>query len=107
MPKYHVMSKSELAKELRKIRSSNGPLIADTKLEDPEHLLHELQVHRIEVEMQNRQLTETQELLEESRSRYAALYNFAPVGYCTLNEQRCIQEINLTDASLLAWQRGH
>ncbi len=107
MPKYHVMSKNELAKELRKIRSSSSPLKADTKLEDHQELLHELQVHRIEVEMQNRQLTETQELLEESRGRYAELFDFAPVGYCTLNEKGCIQEINLTGASLLGVERGH
>src|ERR1700687_143492 len=107
MPRYHVMSKNELAKELRRVRSSSRPSKGDAKLEDPEQLLHELQVHRIEVEMQNRQLTETQELLEESRSRYAELFDFAPVGYCTLNEKGCIQEINLTGASLLGVERGY
>jgi len=107
MPKYHVLSKNELAKELRRIRGASSPLMSDAKQEDPQLLLHELQVHRIEVEMQNRQLSETQELLEESRSRYADLYDFAPVGYCTLNEKGCIQEINLTGASLLGVERGH
>jgi PAS domain-containing protein len=46
-------------------------------------------------------LGESLEDLEESRNRYAALYDFAPVGYVTFDHKGCIQEINLTGASLI------
>lgn len=68
-------------------------------------LLHNLQVHQIELEMQNRQLRESQQELEEARDRYADLYNFAPVGYLTLNETGVVQEINLTGAAMLGTER--
>lgn len=66
-----------------------------------EKQLHELQVHRIELEMQNEALRQAQIALEESLDSYADLYNFAPVGYLTLNDSGLIAEINLTGAGLL------
>ena len=68
-------------------------------------LLHNLQVHQIVLEKQNRQLRESQQELEEARDRYADLYDFAPVGYLTLNESGVVQEINLTGAAMLGMER--
>jgi PAS domain S-box-containing protein len=64
-------------------------------------LLHALQVHQLELELQNSELREAQERLEESRSRYAELYERAPIGYVTLGQHGLIEEINRTGAALL------
>jgi PAS domain S-box-containing protein len=79
-----------------------------TRLEQSEtHLLHELQIHRVELEMQNHELREVQERLEEARDRYADLYDFAPIGYLTLAETGRILEINLTGAAMLGDERAN
>ena len=70
-----------------------------------EELLHELHVSQIELEMQNEALREAQVALEESRDRYADLFEFAPVGYLTLSPSACVTAINLTGASLLGGER--
>ena len=48
---------------------------------DPERMLHELQVHQIELEMQNTELQEARDRLETQLEKYTDLYDFAPVGY--------------------------
>lgn len=78
----------------------------DDELQSKAALLHELQVHQIEMEMQNRQLKESQQQLEETRDRYADLYDYAPVGYLTLDESGSVLEINLTGAGMLGLERS-
>lgn len=71
-----------------------------------EHVLQDLQEHQIELEMQNRELREAQQLLEESRSRYADLFDLAPVGYCAFTLEGELREINLAALEMFGLPRG-
>ena len=70
-----------------------------------DEVLHELEVHQIELEMQNEELRRSQLALEESRDRYVDLYEFAPVGYLTLTGEGLISDVNLRGAVLVGEER--
>ena len=90
---------------LEKFKSS--PVLPEklSKL-DVEELIEALHVHQIELEMQNDELRVSQNALEESRAKYSDLYDFAPVGYLTLNRKGLILEANLTACSMLGKERS-
>lgn len=95
------MTKAELIEALKSLQA-----LGQRPPDQLRRTLHELEVHQVELEMQNRELRETQQLLEESRNRYADLYDFAPVGYITLSRRGVIEEINLTGAMMLGVERS-
>ncbi|MDS4031286.1 MAG: PAS domain S-box protein [Candidatus Contendobacter sp.] len=74
---------------------------------DNHRLLHKLQVHQVELELQNHALLELREQLERSLAQYTDLYNFAPVGYFTLASDGAIRTVNLAGAALLGVERAH
>ena len=88
-----------------KLARAIGPRDEASELPGDE-ILHELQVHQIELEMQNKELRRSHLALEAARDRYADLYDFAPVGYITLNREGLINDINLTGAALLGVDRA-
>jgi PAS domain S-box-containing protein len=69
-------------------------------------LVHELQVHQVELEMQNEELRRLQHDLEASRARYFDLYDLAPVGYLTLNDAGLVERANLISGTMLGLSRS-
>ena len=72
-----------------------------TTSSDSAHLIEELQVHQIELEMHNEELSHAYDEAEKLREKYADIYNFAPVAYLSLNATGAIVQLNLTGAILL------
>lgn len=81
--------------------------ITQLSTEEIERLIHELRVHQIELEMQNENLLQAQQQMERQKERYLDLYDFAPVGYVTLNDKGLILEANLTAIRLLGVERAN
>ena len=73
---------------------------------DTQRLLHELQVHQIELEMQNEELQQTRTEVEAGLQQFTELYDFAPVGYITLASDGMIKQVNLRGASLIGTERS-
>ena len=101
---------STKATELRRqaedrVRSRTAEIYPVRSEEETQRLVHELEVHQIELEMQNAELCRSQEELELSRNKFEELYDFAPVGYFTFDPHGVICEVNLTGAHLLGIDR--
>jgi len=89
----------------KRLRAKTAKLPPPRNEEEAQRLVHELEVYRIELEMQNAELRQSQAELEASRSKYAELYDFAPVGNFTFDTHGRIREANLAGAQLLGIER--
>jgi PAS domain S-box-containing protein len=87
--------------EARLAAASGAALAAVAAYDDPVRLVHELQVHQIELQMQNEALTEALQQADVLRSKYQELYESAPVGYLTLDKDGVLVELNERAAALL------
>jgi len=72
----------------------------------PEKMLHELQVHQIELEMQNEELRQAMRALEAEQLRYFELYDLSPVGFFSISEYGIILDANLTASTMLGVSRS-
>jgi len=88
-----------------RLQSQTDPAATEESAVDRQGLLHELQVHQIELEMQNEELRCSQAKLEAAQAHYFELFDLAPVGYLTLSFQGLILEANLAAAELLGLTR--
>src|ERR1700689_3637705 len=102
-PELRRRAEARLRGQQRGGQSKSG----DQKSEaDTVRLLHELEVHQIELEMQNAELQKARSELEVALEKYTSLYDFAPVGYFSLDESGVILEVNLTGAAMLGVERS-
>jgi PAS domain S-box-containing protein len=88
---------------LKENKLETGPISNEV---DQKKLIHELQVHQIELEMQNEELKRARGETDEILAKYTDLYDFAPIGYLTFDEKAFILELNLTAAQLLGVERS-
>ena len=104
-------------KQSAELRNRAEKILQEKLVQSPEHvkaksldelrqILHDLQVHQIELEMQNEELRQAHVELDVVRDRYFNLYDLAPVGYCTISTDGLILEANLTVAAMLGVARS-
>jgi diguanylate cyclase (GGDEF)-like protein/PAS domain S-box-containing protein len=98
LKKMHLLAEEPPVSEIALIPKGNFE-------EDLHRLVHSLEVHQMELEMQNEELLRFQAELELSRDKYAELYDFAPIGYFTFDAQGLMLKVNLAGAKLLRKNR--
>ncbi|MFP4047470.1 MAG: ATP-binding protein [Bacteroidales bacterium] len=89
--------------ELKKQQAKTSSSSSENELQK---LIHELEVHQIELEMQNEELIIAKEQAEQAEEKYAELYDYAPSGYLTLSKKGEITELNFAAARLLGKNRS-
>jgi PAS domain-containing protein len=96
------LMRKKAEERLKKVQNDKNRPVPEP---DVKKLMHELQVHQIELEMQNEELREANETAEKALKKYTMLYDFAPMGYITLNSDGSILELNFTAAEMLGYRR--
>jgi PAS domain S-box-containing protein len=89
-----------------RLQSQKPPAHVPRSAHETQRLLHELQVHQIELELQNEELRNSRVQVEAAVSRYTDIYDFAPVGYFTLKSDGVITQTNFAGARLLGLERS-
>ncbi len=88
-----------------RLRETEQEMTTNLGSDEIRNLLHDLHTHQIELEVQNEELQETQGMLQAACNRYSDLYDFAPVGYLSLNPKGLILMANLTFAEMINAER--
>ncbi len=105
------MSKNRSAEELRRQakkrqQKSKQDITTPVSSDEAYRLIQELEIHQIELEMQNEELQQARSELEQTLVKYTDLYDFAPVGYFTLDQSGVIINVNLTGSRMLNVERS-
>ena len=90
----------------KRIRSDQLPDLSAFSPEELTQMIEELQIHQFELEIQNEILRATEAELLRVIERFQQLYNFAPIGYLTLDAQHRIRGINFAGAVLFGQPRS-
>lgn len=102
-----IALKKKLLREQAEARVAEDPRSAEKlSADEMRNLIHEYQVHQIELELQNEELRATQIQLEEMRDQYAELFNNAPAGYLVVNARGLITKANQAFARMIG-REGH
>lgn len=96
------MLRKKAEEKLRNKQNKAAKPVIET---DVKKLMHELQVHQIELEMQNEELLQAYETAETALKKYTMLYDFAPMGCFTLESDGSICDLNFTGAEMLGDKR--
>jgi PAS domain S-box-containing protein len=97
---------SEVRRQAQARLDAGGPAPPPPDTADALRLLHELQVHQVELELQNEELQRARGELELALRRYTELFDFAPIGYARLSADGMIREVNHAGAHLLGRERA-
>ena len=92
------------AEDLLKKAGKSTPRMVNQRAAE---VIHELDVHRVQLEMQNEELRRSQASAEESQRKYAELYEFAPIGFCSFDRKGQIQQVNLACAQMLHTEKRY
>ncbi len=103
--KHRTMTNEELADRLTSVEKHVSQEAGSGQTAELRDLLHELEVSQIELEVQNNELNRSRRSLEESHDKYLSLYDFAPIGYLTLDKIGTVLELNLTAVDLFGVER--
>ena len=95
-----LRQKAEQILKAKKKKAEQNHMESDLK-----KLLHELQVHQIELEMQNEELQLAYESAEKALKKYTLLYDFAPMGYMTISKDGTINDVNFSAADMIGERR--
>jgi PAS domain S-box-containing protein len=95
------------AEDQLKTRRNKACFVSTATENDTMKLIYELQVHQLELEMQNDELLISKEQEKLAKEKYTELYNFAPSGYLTLSKEGNIVELNISAAKMLGKDRFH
>jgi len=96
---------NDLRKRAEIILAEDPQIIRTIAPADIQKIIHELNVHQIELEMQNEELRRVQLELQEARDKYLNLYDLAPTGYFTLDHNSLIVDVNLAGSELLGSEK--
>jgi PAS domain S-box-containing protein len=98
--------KKELRQRAEEFINKNPSAIKEMPPDDVKKLIEDLQIHQIELEMQNEELRQTQLDLQAALDKITDLYDFAPIGYFSISDMGLILDANLVGATMLGMERG-